>query len=113
MQAPVVAEKGTGFFLDMSNTTFIRWDKANKDVVFGTPMNTYRIARSVQDMAAALSGTYMVRVEQTIIVNMNRVRRYDKKNHILHFETAGSEQMDSCYVSRSYRKNVLEYLGIL
>lgn len=113
MQAPVVSiSSKEASFINLADVTVIKWDKIIKNVVFMPPFVTYRIARSTQDMAGALEPSEFLRVDQNVIINMTRAVNYDKKKHILHFQAAGEDNMDWCYVSEANRPTVREIMKV-
>lgn len=109
MQAPVVgSSKESAFMLDFSDVTFIQLGDNRRDLLLATRDYTWRLVRSIQEMAAAVDGTDFIRVNQDIIINMERAK-YDYNEHQLLFEPSGSEQISSCLVSRDNRTKVKKW----
>jgi len=112
MQAPVIGKADDhALMLELADVTFIQLGENRRELLFATQSNTMRLVRSVQEMAAALDGTDFIRVNQNIIVNMNRVTRYDYNEYDLLFEPAGLEQQSSCQVSRDNRSKVRKWFA--
>lgn len=110
MQVPVIDPlEGNAFLLDSSEIIFTRLGANRRDLLFGTESNTLRLVRSIQEMDKALSGTDFLRVDQDIIVNMDRAIKYNHNEYTLLFEPSGSEQISSCHVSRDNRKKVKKW----
>ena len=109
MQAPVVSySKESAFMLDFSDVTFIQLGDNRRDILLATYDTTLRLVRSIQEMAAAVDGSDFIRVNQDIIVNMERAR-YDYDEHQLLFHPSGSDQISSCQVSRDNRAKVRKW----
>lgn len=112
MQAPVIGlAKEPAFILDLSDVTFIQLGENRRELHFATYNNTLRLVRSIKEMAAALDGTDFLRVDQDIIVNMERVIRYDYGEYTLLFEPSGIDQQSSCRVSRDNRAKVRKWFA--
>lgn len=110
MRVPVIDPlEGSAFLLDSSKIIFNRLGANRRDLLFATETNTLRLVRNIKEMDKALSGTDFLRVDQDIIINMDRAISYNPKEHTLFFETAGLEKISSCHVSRDNRNKVKEW----
>lgn len=109
MIAPVIdPTNGKACMLNLSEVTFIQLGENRRDLFFGTKGNSPRLVRSVQEMAAAVDGTDFMRVDQNMIVNLNRAT-YDYNEYKLLFEPAGIDNLTSCHVSRDNRAKVKKW----
>jgi Response regulator of the LytR/AlgR family len=109
MQAPV-ASNDQSLFLGLESVTYITL--SGRNLMFVTKDRSYRLVRSMSEIADALSGSQFVRVDQNVIVNMDRARKYDSRNRILYFEPSGEDQINSTYVSVRNEKIVSKYMGL-
>lgn len=110
MQAPVIdLSTDHALMLDLADVTFVRLGENRRDLLFATHNNTLRLVRSIQELTASLEGSEFLRVNQNIIVNMERAIRYDYKEYELIFETSGADHTESCPVSRDNRAKVRKW----
>ena len=110
MQAPVISDTGQAFFLDLKDVVYIDSDTTKRYIYLHTPSSSFKLVRSIMDLAAAASESLFQRVEQNTIVNFERITGFDKEEDILYFLKSGEREVDSCYVSRDNRSKVIKYL---
>lgn len=105
---PVLTKDGKGIMLDFRQVVLV--ERRERDLFFHTKTDEYRAITSIEKLTEALETLGFARMEQSSIVRMESIKRYDRARNVVYFDRFPDKNSKEVYVSRENRPMLMEYV---